>query len=95
MLTLQPIKKDLPLLFETNQVQTGISRNIFTAQDASIFSRKKLKHCWNCVLFTKHLDKTLQRLGKTIGYEYMSKQFLNSSQINHTNILVSAPMIRC
>ena len=74
VLTPQPNKKDPPLLFEPTQVQTAISPNTFTAQDAGIFSRKELKHFWNRVLFTKHSGNTLQLLGKAISYEFMNQQ---------------------
>ena len=74
VLTPQPIKKDPPLLFEPTQIQTAISPNTFTAQDAGIYSQKELKHFWNRVLFTKHSDNTLQLLGKAISYEFMNQQ---------------------
>ena len=67
VLTPQPIKKDPPLLFEPTQIQTAISPNTFTAQDAGINSQKELKHFWNQFLFTKHSDNTLQLLGKAIS----------------------------
>ena len=63
VLTPQPNEKDPPLLFEPTQIQTAFSPNTFTAQDAGIFFREELKHFWNRVLFTKHSDNTLQRLG--------------------------------
>ena len=44
VLTPQPIKKDPPLLFEPTQIQTAISPNTFTAQEAGIYSQKELKH---------------------------------------------------
>ena len=44
VLTPQPIKKDPLLLFEPTQVQTAISPNTFTAQDAGIFSQKDKKN---------------------------------------------------
>ena len=43
VLTPQSIKKDPLLLFEPTQVQTAISRNPFSAQDAGIYSQKELK----------------------------------------------------
>ena len=78
VLTPQPIKKDPPLLFEPSQIQTAISPNTFTAQDAGIYSQKELKHFWNRVLFTKHSDNTLQLLGKAISYEFMNQQSTSS-----------------
>ena len=78
VLTPQPIKKDPPLFFEPTQIQTAISPNTFTAQDAGIYSQKELKHFWNRVLFTKHSDNTLQLLGKAISYEFMNQQSDNS-----------------
>ena len=76
VLTPQPIKKDhtLPSKKEPTQVQTAISPNTFTAQDAGIYSQKEVKHSWNRVLFTKHSDNISQLLGKAISYEFMSKQ---------------------
>ena len=82
VLTLQPIKKDPPLLFEPTQIQTAISPNTFTAQDAGIYSQKEFKHFWNRVLFTKHSDNTLQLLGKAISYEFMNQQSDNSFPSN-------------
>ena len=43
VLTPQPFNKDPPLLFDPTQVQTAISPNNFTAQDAGIYSQKELK----------------------------------------------------
>ena len=40
--------------------------------------KKKVKHFWNRVLFTKHSDNTLQLLGKAISYEFMNQQSANS-----------------
>ena len=82
VLTPQPLKKDPPLLYEPTQVQTAISPNTFTAQDAGIHSQKELKHFWNCVLFTKHSDKTLQLLIKAISYEFMKQQSSGSLSDN-------------
>ena len=67
VLTPQPVKKDPPQLFEPTQIQTAISPSHFTAQDATSYSQKELKHFWNRVLVTK-------LLGKAIGYEIMSKR---------------------
>ena len=53
VLTPQPIKKDPLLRFEPTQVQTAISPDTFTAQDAGIYSQKE--PFWNRVLFTKTL----------------------------------------
>ena len=74
VLTPQHIKKDHPLLFEPTQIETVLSPNTFTDQDAGIYSQKELKHFWNPVLFTKHSHNTLQHLGKATSYEFMSKQ---------------------
>ena len=71
-MTPQPKNKDPPKLFEPTQIQTAISSNTFTAQDAGIYSQKELKHFWNLALYTKHSDNTLQRLWKAISYELMS-----------------------
>ena len=37
------LKTDPPQLFEPTQVQTAISPNAFTAQDASMYSQKELE----------------------------------------------------
>ena len=68
------LKKDPPQLFEPTQIQTAVSPNTFTARDAGIYSHKELKNFRNRVLSTEHSDNTLQRLGKAIRHEFMSKQ---------------------
>ena len=70
----QHINKDSPQLFDPIRIQTDISPNTLTAQDAGIFSQKEPKLSWNCVLFTKHSDNPLRLLGEAISYELMSKQ---------------------
>ena len=44
VLTPKPIKRDPPLLFEPRQIQTAISPNTFTAQEAGIYSNQELQH---------------------------------------------------
>ena len=41
ILILNPIKRYPPLLFESRQIQTAISPNTFTAQDAGKYSKKR------------------------------------------------------
>ena len=81
-MTPQPIKKDPSLLFEPTQIQTAITPNTFTAQDAGFYSQKEQKHFWNRVSFTKRSDNTLQLLGKTISYEFMNQQSASSFSDN-------------
>ena len=40
VLTTQPINKDPPVLFDPTQIQTAISPNTFTAQDAGRYFKK-------------------------------------------------------
>ena len=73
VLTPQPIKKDPALLFEPTQVQTAISPNTFTAQDAGIYSQKELKH-FRIVYYSLN---TL-----IISYEFMNQQSSESRPDN-------------
>ena len=67
VLTPRPIKKDPPLLFEPTQIQTAISPNSFTAQDAGIYSQKKLKHFWNRVFLLNILTILFNFLEKLLA----------------------------
>ena len=58
LLTLKPVFRASPRLFEPKQVQTPISPNTFTAQEPGIESNVELKTFWNRVSFTKHSDNT-------------------------------------
>ena len=60
VLTPQHIKKDSPLQVKPTQIQTTISLNTFIAHEAGFYCQKELKHQWNCALFIKHSNNTLQ-----------------------------------
>ena len=61
-----------PQMFTTSQIKTTIRPNIFTAQDAGIYSNAELDQFWNRLLFSKHSDSTLQLLGKALSYSFIS-----------------------
>ena len=89
-LTPRPMKCKAPLLFEPQQIQTSISPNTFTAQEAGIYSQQELRNFWDRVLFAKHSDNTLQLLGKAISYDFMRKTEtlpINSNSPNPYNTL--------
>ena len=68
----EPIKRKPPLVFTPSQIKTTKRSNIFTAQDAGIYSNAELDQFWNRILFSKHSDSTLQLLGKTLSYSIIS-----------------------
>ena len=68
----EPIKRKPPLMFTLSQIKTTIRLNTFTAQDAGIYSNAELDQFWNRILFSKHSDSTLQLLGKTLSYSFIS-----------------------
>ena len=59
-------------MFTPSQIKTTIRPNTFTAQDACIYPNAELDKFWNRILFSKHSDYTLQNLGKTLRYYYIS-----------------------
>ena len=59
-------------MFKPTQIKTTITHNIFTAQDAGIYSNAELDHFRNRVLFAKHSDTTLQLLGKSLSYDFIT-----------------------
>ena len=59
-LDLKPIKRKPPLRCTPSQIKTTRRANTFTAQDAGIYSNAELDQFWNCILFSKHSDSTLQ-----------------------------------
>ena len=59
-------------MFTPSQIKTTIRPNTFTAQDAGIYSNADLDHFWKRILFSKHSDSTLQLLGKTLSYSFIS-----------------------
>ena len=49
-----------------SQIKTTIRPNTFTAEDAGLYSNAGLDQFWNRILFSKHSNSTLQRLGKLL-----------------------------
>ena len=72
VLTLEPFKREAPQMFTPTQIKTTITPNTFTAQDASVYSNADLDQFWNRVLFAKHSDTTLQSLGKSLGFDFIT-----------------------
>ena len=72
MLTPEPLKRESPQMFKPTQIKTTITPNTFTAQDAGIYSNAELDQFWNRVLFAKHSDTTLQLLGKSLSYDFIT-----------------------
>ena len=72
VLTPEPLKREAPQMFKPTQIKTTITPNTFTAQDAGIYSNAELDQFWNRVLFAKHSDTTLQLLGKSLGYDFIT-----------------------
>ena len=63
-------------MFKPTQSKTTITPNTFTAQDAGVYSNAGSR-----VLFTKHSDKTLQILGKSLSYDFIT---VHNEQHSHT-----------
>ena len=72
VLTPEPLKREAPQMFKPTQIKTTITANTFTAQDAGICSNAELDQFWNRVLFAKHSDTTLQLLGKSLSYDFIT-----------------------
>ena len=72
VLTPDPLKKELPQMFTPTQIKTTKTPNTFTAQDAGIYSNAELDQFWNTELFAKHSDTTLQLLGKSLSYDFIT-----------------------
>ena len=63
------------------QIKTTKTPNTFTVQDAGIYSNAELDQFWNRVFFAKHSDTTLQLLGKSSNYDFIT---VHSKQHSHT-----------
>ena len=74
VLTPGPLKREAPQMFKPTQFKTTITPKTFTAQDAGIYSNAVLDQFWNKVLFAKHSDTTLQLLGKSLSYDFITVQ---------------------
>ena len=81
MLTPDPLKMESPQMFKPTQIETTKTPNTFTAQDAGIYSNAELDQFWNRVLFAKHSDTTLQLLGKSLSYDFIT---MHNEQHSHT-----------
>ena len=71
VLTPEPLKREAPQMFKPTQIKT-ITPNTFTTQDAGIYSNAEIDQFWNRVLFAKQSDTTLQLLGKSLSYEFIT-----------------------
>ena len=91
MLTPDPLKREAPQMIKPTQIETTITPKTFTAQDAGIFSNAELDQFWNRVLFANHSDTTLQLLGKSLSYDFLTvhngpHSHTGSSPYNHLRI---------
>ena len=81
MLTPDPLKREPPQIIKPTQIKTTITPTTFTAQDAGIYSTAELDQFWNRVKFAKHSDTTLQLLGKSSSYDFIT---VHNEQHSHT-----------
>ena len=81
VLTPDPLKREAPQMFKPTRIKTTITPNTFTARDAGIYSNAELDQFWNRVLFAKHSDTTLQLLGKSSSYDFIT---VHNEQHSHT-----------
>ena len=83
VLTPEPLKREAPQMFKPTQIKTTITPNTFTAQDACIYSNAELDQFWNSVLLAKHSDTTLQLLGKSLSYDFITVHIDKHSYSGH------------
>ena len=81
VLTPEPLKREAPQMFKPTQIKATITPNTITAQDAGIYSNAELDQFWNRVLFAKHSDTTLQLLGKSLSYDFIT---VHNEKHSHT-----------
>ena len=81
VLTPDPLKREAPQMFRPTPIKTTITTITFTTQDAGINSNADLDQFWNRVLFAKHSDTTLQLLGKSLSYDFIT---MHNEQHSHT-----------
>ena len=81
VLTPDPLKREAPQMFKPTQIKTTITPNTFTTQDAGIYSNAEFDQFWNRVIFAKHSDITLQLLGKSLSYDFIT---VHNEQPSHT-----------
>ena len=91
VLTPDPLKREAPQMFKPTQIKTTITPNTFTAQDAGIYSNAELDQFWNRVLIAKHSNTTLQLLGKSLSYDFITvhnerHSYTGSNPYNHLRI---------
>ena len=82
-----PIKQSPPAYFKPSEVRTSIRPNVYSAQDAGLYSQKDVKEFWNRILLTKHSDETLSVLGKTISKEFLTKKISTDQIVNILNLI--------
>ena len=98
MLTPDPLKGEAPQMFKPSQIKTTITPNTFTAQDAGIYSNAELDQFWIRVIFAKHSDTTLQLLGKSLSYDFITvhnehHSHTASNPYNHLRIGLHDPLL--
>ena len=81
VLTADQHKRQAPQKIKPTQIKTTITPNTFTAQDAGIYSNAELDQFWNGVLIAKNTDTTLQLLGKSLGYDFIT---IHNENHSHT-----------
>ena len=91
VLTPDPLKREPPQTFKPTQTKTTITPNRFTAQDAGIYSNAELDQFWDRVLFAKISDTTLQLLGESLSYDFITMHnehhfHTGSNPYNHLRI---------
>ena len=84
VLTPDPLKREAPQMFKPTQIKTTITPNTFTAQDGGKYSNAELNQFWNRVLFPKHSNTTLQLLGKSLSYDFIT---VHNEQLSHTGFI--------
>ena len=77
----RPLRREAPQMLKPTQIKTTVTPNTFTAQDAGIYSNAEVDQFWNRVLFANHSDTTLQLLGKSISYDFIT---VHNEQHSHT-----------
>ena len=68
-------------MFKPTQIKTTITPNTFTVQDAGIYSNAELDQFWKRVFFANHSDTTLQLLGKSLSYDFIT---MHNEHHSHT-----------
>ena len=81
VLTPDPLEREAPQMFKPTQIKTTTTPNAFTAQDVGIYSNAELDQFWNRVFFAKHSHTTIQLLGKSLSYDFIT---VHNEQHSHT-----------